>query len=181
MTFTLTTESGTKAGPEMVRFFFTHDHDEPILFIVTGQTFTIFRAGFGDEALALQAMVEVHGHTDVEFHVLSESLRDLSIYIFLAVENNRVLASLNGYALQRPHRYAHQFLLYEIDVRPECRRQGIGKALLQSFIQLARTSGASEIWLLSNESNAAAMQLYRSCGFERPNSDDVMLQLSLDK
>ena len=106
-------------------------------------------------------------------------LSDASCYLFLAVEGGKVLGSLNGYRLRQPNRREPEFLLYEIDVRRECRRRGVGRALVDAFAAEAQAAGAFEVWLLSNEANEAAMALYRRCGFLRLNEDDVMLMLLL--
>jgi ribosomal protein S18 acetylase RimI-like enzyme len=69
--------------------------------------------------------------------------------------------------------------LYEIDVRPESRRRGVGSALVNAFTDAARAAGAFEVWVVSNESTPAAIALYLKCGYRRENDDDVMLSLEL--
>ena len=63
---------------------------------------------------------------------------------------------------------------------PERRKRGIGKTLVQTFIDKARDAGAFAIWVLTNHSNDAAGRLYASCGFHRENQDDLMLKLVLN-
>ncbi len=94
----------------------------------------------------------------------------------LAIQADRVIGSLHGHALRHPHRPEPQFLLYEIDVRPEYRDRGVGRALVMAFNAEARAAGAFEQWVLTNESNPAAIAMYQACGFRRANSDDVMLR-----
>jgi GNAT superfamily N-acetyltransferase len=77
---------------------------------------------------------------------VAEFLADSARYLLLATEQDRVLGSLNGYALRHLYRREPQFLLYEIDVRPECRNRGIGKALVESFMDEARAAAAFEVW-----------------------------------
>jgi ribosomal protein S18 acetylase RimI-like enzyme len=52
--------------------------------------------------------------------------------------------------------------------------------LVEKFIAEARVQGAFEVWVLTNQSNEAAMALYESCGLRRQNNDDVMLSLTLE-
>lgn len=54
--------------------------------------------------------------------------------------------------------------LYRIGVLPEYRRSGIGKKLMESFLE--KTSAAEIIFLEVRESNLAAVGLYKSCGFK---------------
>jgi len=58
------------------------------------------------------------------------------------------------------------FLLANIAVHPDYRRQGIARQLTQQAMQHTRQRGAKEIWLQVEEDNQPAIQLYRSLGFE---------------
>ena len=143
-----------------------------------------FRASPPDERLARQAL-GVHGRHPDDPGSLATFLADTACYLIVAVdekesEEEDVVGSLRGHSLRTPHRAEPQFFLYEIDVRPERRGQGIGRALIEEFVRQARSAGAFEIWTLTNGANAGASALYRRCGFVRPNPDDVMLSLQLD-
>ena len=50
-------------------------------------------------------------------------------------------------------------------VRPEYRRKGVGKALLEYVIEQARAEGALRVMLLTDGDNAVAQALYRKMGF----------------
>ena len=135
---------------------------------------TVLRASPTDFDLACEAVLEVHRRAPLDAVALVKFLADPMRYLLLAIEAGQVVGSLNGYALQPPHRRDPQFLLYEIDVRPDWQRRGIGRALVARFIAEARNARAWEVWVLTNRSNAAAMGLYASCGLRTENSDDVM-------
>ena len=60
-------------------------------------------------------------------------------------------------------------------VRPEHRRQGIGKALLAYVIGQAKFEGALRVMLLTDGDNATAQALYRKSGFR----DSAMLAMRL--
>lgn len=60
-------------------------------------------------------------------------------------------------------------------VRPENRRKGIGKALLEFVIAQARAEGALRVMLLTDGDNARAQALYRKAGFR----DSSMLAMRL--
>jgi ribosomal protein S18 acetylase RimI-like enzyme len=55
--------------------------------------------------------------------------------------------------------------LQELYVVPGRRGRGIGRALLEATIALARESGATGIDLNTGETDSAARALYESCGF----------------
>lgn len=137
----------------------------------------ILRATRDDLALARVAVVEVHGRSPCDDAAIAEFIADPSRWLILAVQGGRVIGSLNGHVLRHPHRREPQFLLYEIDVRPEARRRGVGTALVRAFVEGAAEAGAFEVWIPTNESNAAAMALYSRCGMRRKNRDDVLWSL----
>lgn len=139
---------------------------------------SILRANETYLELAREAIAEVHQRS-LDDAALADFLSRPWCYLLLACEDGHVVGSLNGYALQHPHRSQPQFILYEIDVRPEWRNRGIGKALVENFITEAQASSAFEVWVLTNQSNEAAIALYKSCGLHRHNDDDVMLSLTL--
>jgi ribosomal protein S18 acetylase RimI-like enzyme len=145
---------------------------------------TILRATSSEIELARQALREItlatsHHRPPLDDAALAEFLANPRHYFLLAAEREKVVGSLYGYALQHPYRREPQFFLYGIDVRPECRNRKIGTALVDQFINEARLAGAFEVWVLTNESNRAAMSMYAHAGLTRPNPDDAMLNLTL--
>jgi ribosomal protein S18 acetylase RimI-like enzyme len=55
--------------------------------------------------------------------------------------------------------------LEDLYVVPEGRRLGLGRALVEAALSAARERGCVRIELDVDEDNAAALALYRSCGF----------------
>ncbi len=144
----------------------------------------IVRATADDLDLAKQAIAEVNLSTShytgqLDNRALSDFLANPKNYLLLAVCEKRVTGSLYGYALQQPYRRQPQFFLYAIDVRPEFRGRGIGAALVRHFISEARNATASEVWVITSDSNQAAGRMYATCGLASSASDDVMLSLEL--
>ena len=58
--------------------------------------------------------------------------------------------------------------LHDFAVRPECRRQGIGRRLMQQVEIWARELDCCKITLEVRHDNQAAQRLYRSYGFNDP-------------
>ena len=52
-------------------------------------------------------------------------------------------------------------------VRPQARRRGVARALVETAAGLAARAGAATLWLEVAEDNAAALGLYAGCGFAR--------------
>ncbi len=60
-------------------------------------------------------------------------------------------------------------------VRPEHRKKGIGKALLEHVVAQAKAEGALRVMLLTDGDNTTAQALYRKMGFR----DSAMLAMRL--
>ena len=69
--------------------------------------------------------------------------------------------------------------LYEIDVHPKHRRQGIATKLIEALKKTCRTRRLKEIFVLTERSNRAAMHLYRKTGGHRAHSDDALFIYAL--
>lgn len=140
----------------------------------------IIRASSKDIELAFKAIKELHMRVPMERDAVSYFINDPSCYLLLAISDTDIIGSLNGYSLRHPHICRPQFLLYEIDVNENHRGKGIGQALVNKFLDEARIANAFEVWVLSNESNIAAIEMYKKCGFQSRNRDDVMLSISIE-
>jgi ribosomal protein S18 acetylase RimI-like enzyme len=55
----------------------------------------------------------------------------------------------------------------ELYVRPASRRRGVGRALVGAATQFARRRGCSEVHLLVDPENMAALSFYQALGFQR--------------
>jgi ribosomal-protein-alanine N-acetyltransferase len=86
-------------------------------------------------------------------------------------------------------RAADEVQVLNLAVHPEHRRQGLGRLLLAIVLQSARRQGARTAWLEVRQSNAPALALYGSAGFEQrgvrrgyyesPREDALLLGLPL--
>jgi len=88
----------------------------------------------------------------------------------------RVLKFWNGYAY-----------IDDLAVDTKHRRQGVGRALISSAVEWARSKGLPGMMLETQNNNAAACRLYESCGFElrgfdmnlykalNPSTDEIAL------
>ncbi len=86
--------------------------------------------------------------------------------------NDEPAGLLWGYFLPRPDGQDDMLLIYSVDVAAEHRRRGVGRALMDA----ARALRRGGVWLLTAESNEAAMALYRRAGGRRRHDDDVMFE-----
>jgi ribosomal protein S18 acetylase RimI-like enzyme len=64
-------------------------------------------------------------------------------------------------------------------VAPDCRRQGLGRALVRHAIEQAEAAGSSRIDLTANDRKEAGRALYASLGFEQRDTGSFRLHLAL--
>jgi ribosomal protein S18 acetylase RimI-like enzyme len=103
---------------------------------------------------------------------LAERVREL-----LAAGEITVLVADDGVAVMyfRPSLWTEALECYlaELYVVPDRRGQGLGRALLDASIALARDTGADYVCLATSHDDVAARSLYESAGFS--NRDDGSL------
>ena len=63
--------------------------------------------------------------------------------------------------------------LIKMSARDDLHGQGIGKALMQAAVDMAREMGAKHIWPETNSSLAAALGLYRKAGFRELSGEEL--------
>ncbi len=80
--------------------------------------------------------------------------------------------------------------IFNVAVKPNFRRRGIAKALIDRFIEAAREQGTDKIFLEVRTSNLGAINLYERCGFvfcglrknyyTDPTENAILMHLAFD-
>jgi ribosomal protein S18 acetylase RimI-like enzyme len=104
----------------------------------------------------------------------SDLLADERTIFLVAFERDDPIGFLLAYELLRRRGDPSQLFVYEVGVDEGRRRQGVATSLFRELGRLARARGVRQGFVLTNEENEAAMELYRSVGGVRPNADDVL-------
>ena len=68
-------------------------------------------------------------------------------------------------------------MLYEIGVRDDHRRQGVGRALMSEMEEWMSENGVASVWVLAD--NDAAALFYAACGFSRDDPQPVQMSRRL--
>lgn len=68
-------------------------------------------------------------------------------------------------------------IIEDVIVDQNMRRRGIGEALMQKAVELAREAGAEGVSLTSNQKREAANRLYQSMGFELRQTNPYFYRL----
>ena len=122
-----------------------------------------FNTEFGDPTPGVAALTERAG----------EMIAAEEMIVMLAGEGPEGLAQLR----LRPSVWSGALDAYleELYVAPAHRGRGIGRALLESVLEVARAQGATRIDLGTSETDTAAIGLYESCGFSNLEHGAKML------
>lgn len=132
-------------------------------------TYQVRRVGVEEQEAWAEAVEMFRG---AAHHRHGEFLDDPATVAFLAREGTEILGWAWGYRQLRPDGCS-MLLLYEIEVTESRRREGIGRALLEAFLDVGRREGHQKMWLITGEDNEAAKSLYESAGGGRSTKDDV--------
>jgi GNAT superfamily N-acetyltransferase len=108
---------------------------------------------------------------------LAQRLERGDSVVFLAWVDARAVGFAQLYPAFASLSLAPSWILNDLYVDPSARKGGIARALMEAVRQLAKATGAAEVFLQTAGDNAPARALYESLGYVR---DDHYLVYSLD-
>ena len=129
----------------------------------------------GDEIVLVDALRRLG---EVEKVDPSRFLSTPGAWFFLAEENGVPVGRAYGHTLVHPEGETTA-LLYAVDVVPDARRRGHGRRLVDAFVEHARATGHTEVWVLTDDNNPAALALYAAAGARRDATDQVLFTWKL--
>ena len=109
--------------------------------------------------------------SDVELAYAAEKIRGLVRYletndavVYGALDDGRLLGFLWG--VRRMILSTPRFHINELIVAADCRGQGIGRRLVDAFVEDAARNGVDTVDLFCSKTNAGGVAFYESLGFE---------------
>ena len=134
---------------------------------------TVRRLGIGDEDLA-EAAVALFAEEAPSLPVdVGSFLRRPEAVLLVALDEDELAGWLYGHELVHPDG-ERTMLLYALDVDERFQRRGHGRSLVVGFVELARSAGCTEVWVLTDDANPAGLATYASAGGEREEQGQVM-------
>ncbi len=127
----------------------------------------------GDESLAARAISEIKKAKTDTGRMTAFLARD-DQFLILAHENYEPLGYALAYELERVDDNPPMMFFYEIEVRPEFHRRGIGTGLVDHLRRLCRRRGTGKMFVLTDRPNRAARGLYESSGGREEYNDGVL-------
>ena len=98
---------------------------------------------------------------------LADLMREGASVVFLARDGERGLGLTQLYPLFSSVAMRRVWILNDLFVAPEGRRQGVARALMERARRHAAETGAARLELATASDNGAAQALYEALGYER--------------
>jgi ribosomal protein S18 acetylase RimI-like enzyme len=139
----------------------------------------ILRLKPGDETIAQMAVanIKLNGDKGIlpSINIYKRLLSRDDVYFVAAFEDDIPAGFLIAYLLPRIDCPQDMVLLYEIEIDERYRGEGIGKQLINTLKESLADREINKMWVLTNETNIAAMKLYEKTGGTRSSDTDIVL------
>ncbi|HEX9744329.1 MAG TPA: GNAT family N-acetyltransferase [bacterium] len=100
--------------------------------------------------------------------------------MLVAYHDSDACGFLYAYTLHSPARLKPKMFLYSIDVFGNDRRHKVASSLIKRLKEIAREENCSEIFVLTDKYNFAAMALYETTGGVTNEAEDIMYVYNLE-
>ena len=129
----------------------------------------------GDETVAREMFATMAAVFDEDGEGLSEGeplrdddvmslLRREDFWAVVATEGEVVVGGLTAHALPMTRSRSTELFIYDFAVRADRQRRGIGRALVDGLLSLARASGIETTFVSADNEDAHALEFYRAVG-----------------
>jgi aminoglycoside 3-N-acetyltransferase I len=143
------------------------------------ETIEIKRLEGGNEALAAD-VVRVFKSERASAEHMRRFLANGANVLFVASMDGGPVGFLLAHKLERLDSKLSSVLIYELEVAEEHRRKGVATGMIQALQRTCAMDRSGDMWLISDENDAAALALYRSTGAARREGASVLLDYRLD-
>ncbi len=124
---------------------------------------TIRTLGHGDEQVLVNTAMGVFDDPILADRT-REFLDDPRHHLLVALDDELVVGFVSAVHYIHPDKPQPELWINEISVASTHRERGVAKALLRSLLDLGQSVGCDEAWVLTEQSNTAAVALYSAMG-----------------
>lgn len=128
---------------------------------------SVRRLGPGDEAVAgelFAVMAEVFEDADAEAPDTEALLRRQDFWVLVAMEADVVVGGLTAHVLPMTRSRSSELFIYDLAVRVDRQRRGIGRALMAELRSLAHGAGIDTVFVPADDEDTHALEFYRAVG-----------------
>jgi aminoglycoside 3-N-acetyltransferase I len=95
---------------------------------------------------------------------LTQLLASKTFIAITALSENEVVGGITAYELPMVHADSSELILYDMAVRSDFQRRGIGKQLIQGLKEYCNKNGIKEFFVMAHEEDTHAVEFYHSTG-----------------
>src|SRR4030095_3556782 len=95
-----------------------------------------------------------------------------------ALSKNEVVGGLTAYELPMYYSDSSEIFLYDLAVKPDYQRMGIGKGLIQSLKAHCLKQGIKEFFVMAHEEDEHAIEFYRATGGKGENVVNFLYEIT---
>lgn len=125
----------------------------------------------GDEAVALELFAMMVAVFDedasgevLEFDYITDLLARPDFYAVAALEGNTAIGGITAHVLPMTRKRESELFIYDLAVRADRQRRGVGRALVKALLELAAAEGIATSFVAADNEDAHALSFYRSVG-----------------
>ena len=112
-----------------------------------------------------------------ETHLL-KLLSNKDFIALAALTENEVVGGLTAYELPMYYSDSSEIFLYDLAVKPEYQRMGIGRGLIQSLKAHCLQQGIQVFFVMAHEEDEHAIEFYRSTGGKSENVVNFLYEIT---
>lgn len=150
---------------------------------VTSTYFRARRLGLGDRELARRLFTMMAEVFDEPFRPLEDGYLDRLLarpdfWALAACDGEEPVGGVTAHAMPMTRQASTELFVYDIAVRDDRQRQGIGRLLLTRLRESAAQAGITEIFVAADADDTHALDFYRALGSDE--APVVMFTLARD-
>ena len=119
---------------------------------------------FTELIMVFEDVFEMKNFKMPEKNYLQQVLRKDDFFVFVALLNNVVVGGLTAYIMHQYYAESPLVYVYDLAVKTEFQRQGIGKKLMESNNRYCKEIGVEAVMIQADEADDYAVKFYHSTG-----------------
>lgn len=119
---------------------------------------------FKDLIRVFEDVFEMEKFTIPDDDYLQQLLEKDSFLVFVALSEDKVVGGLTAYILPQYYSVRPLVYIYDLAVKTNYQRQGIGSILIDGITNYCRETGMEEVFVQADEEDGYALEFYHSTG-----------------
>ena len=126
--------------------------DEPVAIMLFAMMASVFEEGEHVEPLERDYVRMLLARSD--------------FFALAAIQGGEVVGGVTGHVLPMTRSRSAELFIYDLAVRPEHQRRGVGRRLVEALTELAQAQGIATSFVAADNDDTHALSFYRALGGE---------------